>query len=322
MGFAVPVLLSYGQFKLHHQFFNAMGFGADYAHTLDAPAVSVKVKVKVKAVHNKPQADTTNANTDKFPPIRTRQQQQIDPNPTTTTITTTTTTAEVEVEVEAEVTATATATTENNHENPDSSSRTTTTTTTTTRDARRLNVVVFFPDDMAHKSMQDVSGADYVQTPFLSALARDGIRFTRNAVTSSVCWMSRATLFTGQYVSQHGSERLRCPRFTLLHCWKYTWVAILQRVGGYHVGHVGKWQYYNGKGLDSLFDWASFHEGRHWYFDKRPPQNEWRRSRILESRGIFETATKRSPICTHGGILSSQGSRQLVRTRRTVVAEE
>jgi len=62
-----------------------------------------------------------------------------------------------------------------------------------------MNVVIFFPDDMSHKSLQDVSGTDYVITPFLTALAKDGIRFTKNAVTTSVCWMSRATLFTGQY---------------------------------------------------------------------------------------------------------------------------
>lgn len=62
-----------------------------------------------------------------------------------------------------------------------------------------LNIVVFFPDDMSHKSLQDVSGPGYVETPFLSALAKDGIRFARNAVTTSVCWMSRATLFTGLY---------------------------------------------------------------------------------------------------------------------------
>lgn len=65
------------------------------------------------------------------------------------------------------------------------------------RSSRPLNIVVFFPDDMSHKSLQDVSGPEYVETPFLSALARDGIRFTRNAVTTSICWMSRATLFTG-----------------------------------------------------------------------------------------------------------------------------
>lgn len=130
---------------------------------------------------------------------------------------------------------------------------------------RPMNVVIFFPDDMSHKSLQDVSGTDYVVTPFLTALAKDGIRFTRNAVTTSVCWMSRATFFTGQYASAHGSTRLRCPRFTLPEYWKDTWAAVLQRVGGYHVGHVGKWQYNNGDGLGSLFNFSMFFEGRHWY---------------------------------------------------------
>ena len=67
------------------------------------------------------------------------------------------------------------------------------------RPSSPLNVVVFFPDDMSHKSLEDESGSEYVETPFLTALARDGMRFTRNAVTTSICWMSRATLFTGLY---------------------------------------------------------------------------------------------------------------------------
>eukprot|EP00537_Pseudo-nitzschia_pungens_P006855 CAMPEP_0172376768 /NCGR_PEP_ID=MMETSP1060-20121228/68556_1 /TAXON_ID=37318 /ORGANISM="Pseudo-nitzschia pungens, Strain cf. cingulata" /LENGTH=721 /DNA_ID=CAMNT_0013104427 /DNA_START=194 /DNA_END=2359 /DNA_ORIENTATION=- len=130
---------------------------------------------------------------------------------------------------------------------------------------RPLNVVVFFPDDLNHKSIQDVSGSDYVKTPFLTTLAKDGIRFARNAVTTSICWMSRATLFTGQFTSSHGSILLNCPRFTLPQYWKESWVALLQRFGGYYVGHVGKWQYKYNDGLKNMFNYSKFFEGKHWY---------------------------------------------------------
>jgi arylsulfatase len=126
-----------------------------------------------------------------------------------------------------------------------------------------LNVVVFFPDDWRWDAIQDEKPG-VVYTPFLTALAKDGIRFANNAVTSSICWISRATLFTGRYVSQHNSARLFCPVFTLPSMWEYSWVATLQRYGGYFVGHIGKWQYHN-RNVAGLFNFSYLHEGSHWY---------------------------------------------------------
>ena len=104
-----------------------------------------------------------------------------------------------------------------------------------------LNVIIFYPDDMRYDSLQDVRGQELVKTPFLTELAKQGMRFTHNAVTTSICWVSRATLFTGQYSSQHGAEKLYCPRFTLRNYWKWTWPNLLKEKAGYFTGHVGKW---------------------------------------------------------------------------------
>jgi Sulfatase len=113
-------------------------------------------------------------------------------------------------------------------------------------DAHPLNILILYPDDWRHDSLQDAQGGK-VFTPFLTQLAKDGVRFTHNAVTSSICWISRATLFTGQYVSRHMAQRLFCPTFTQPEYWKDSWVSRLQKDKGYFVGHIGKWQYYNSK---------------------------------------------------------------------------
>jgi arylsulfatase A-like enzyme len=125
-------------------------------------------------------------------------------------------------------------------------------------------------------------------TPFLDSLAQEGIRFTYNAVTTSICWIryvlnegsenanadptdclinfvvacSRATMFTGQYFARHQSEFLPTPAF----CdrWNETWPYLLQQAG-YYVGHSGKWQFYNDPFVISAFNWTSLHEGQHWY---------------------------------------------------------
>mmetsp|Transcript_21846 Transcript_21846/g.26759 ORF Transcript_21846/g.26759 Transcript_21846/m.26759 type:complete len:618 (+) Transcript_21846:1157-3010(+) len=124
----------------------------------------------------------------------------------------------------------------------------------------RMNILILYPDDWRHDSIG--SEKPYVLTPFLDQLAKEGIRFTQNAVTTSICWMSRATLWMGQYSSRHRSYRLKCPNFATPSNWEHSWVKILQKAG-YFIGHVGKWQYHTEK-TERFFDWAKLFEGQHW----------------------------------------------------------
>ena len=132
---------------------------------------------------------------------------------------------------------------------------------------RPLNVLILYPDDWRH----DTIGAARTQpvlTPFLDQLAaKEGIRFIHNCVTTSICWVSRATLFTGQYAARHQSPTLKLGTFQTPERWKTTWPYLLQQSdAGYYVGHVGKWQYYAPKGFfEQSFNFSRIHEGRHWY---------------------------------------------------------
>jgi arylsulfatase len=130
----------------------------------------------------------------------------------------------------------------------------------TTNVHERMNILILYPDDWRYDSLG--SEKPYILTPYLNEFAKEGIRFTHNAVTTSVCWMSRATLFTGQYTSRHRSYKLKCPRFTSPAAWEHSWVKILQK-SGYYIGHVGKWQYHT-RDLKKLFDWSQMFEGFHW----------------------------------------------------------
>jgi Arylsulfatase A and related enzymes len=124
-------------------------------------------------------------------------------------------------------------------------------------DRRKMNVIILFPDDWRHDSIG--SENQMIKTPYLDSLAKQGIRFRQHAVTTSICWQSRATLFSGQWASRHRSFKLRCPHFSVGKAWSNTWPAILRR-NGYFVGHIGKWQYHNSD-IGSRFDWSSFFEG-------------------------------------------------------------
>jgi arylsulfatase len=56
-----------------------------------------------------------------------------------------------------------------------------------------LNVVLLYADDWRHDTL-GCAGNPVVQTPRLDRLARDGVRFTHNSVTTSICGVSRATM--------------------------------------------------------------------------------------------------------------------------------
>jgi arylsulfatase len=126
----------------------------------------------------------------------------------------------------------------------------------------QLNVIIFYPDDWSAHDVGVLDEHKILKTPTFDRLTKEGMHFLYNAVTTSICWISRATLFTGQYVSNHGSTYLFRPHFVVrTEQWNLTWPFLLQQAG-YWVGHVGKWQYQDKGGrLGRIFNYSNFFEG-------------------------------------------------------------
>lgn len=61
------------------------------------------------------------------------------------------------------------------------------------RPSKPLNIIILYPDDWRHDTI-GAAGKYPVKTPFLDSLAAGGVRFSQNCVTTSVCWISRATV--------------------------------------------------------------------------------------------------------------------------------
>lgn len=124
------------------------------------------------------------------------------------------------------------------------------------RNGKPLNIVLLYADDWRHDTL-GCAGNPVVQTPHLDQLAREGVRFRRNCVTTSICGASRASLLTGQWMSRHGNtafEMFKTP-------WSQTYPGLL-RNQGYYVGHIGKW--HNGKFPAEQFDFGRAYSGTHW----------------------------------------------------------
>jgi len=69
--------------------------------------------------------------------------------------------------------------------------------------ADKPNIILIYPDQ--HRAdVMGCAGDPVAQTPNLDRLAAEGLRFGRCHTNSPLCMPARASLITGQYVSEHG----------------------------------------------------------------------------------------------------------------------
>jgi len=134
--------------------------------------------------------------------------------------------------------------------------------------AKQPNILFIYTDDQSHRTVSCYDEAfDWVQTPNIDQLAREGVRF-RRAYIGAWCMPSRATLLTGHH--QHGIESMRMEgtypgsAYDPKQC--RFWPSAL-RQHGYSTAHIGKWH----TGVDAGF-------GRDW-----DHQKVWNRPRHPEN---------------------------------------
>ena len=139
-----------------------------------------------------------------------------------------------------------------------------------------LNVVLLYADDWRHDSIG--SENPLVYTPFLDKLAAKGVKFTHSCVTTSVCWISRANMYTGQYTSRHKSTKMRTPYW--YKNWNNTMPALLKEQGNYYMGHMGKWHWANYEEVRHTWDFSHVYYGTHWMRTRPQPNSTARRRPI------------------------------------------
>lgn len=86
-----------------------------------------------------------------------------------------------------------------------------TTPETATSTEKPLNILLLYADDWRHDTLSAAETSSVIKTPFLDELAKQGVRFLYNCVTSSICWISRVTLLTGQFQSRHKQTKVKPP---------------------------------------------------------------------------------------------------------------
>ncbi|MDA0315420.1 MAG: sulfatase [Bacteroidetes bacterium] len=102
------------------------------------------------------------------------------------------------------------------------------------------NLVLIFMDDMGYGDLE-VYGGYPQQTPHLTQLAANGMRFTNFYAAQAVCSASRAALLTGCYPNRLSISGALMPWSTVALNPTEETLASLVKKKGYKTGMIGKW---------------------------------------------------------------------------------
>ncbi len=113
--------------------------------------------------------------------------------------------------------------------------------------AREPNIVLVMLDDLHYDDL-GVYGNDFIRTPSIDRLAREGVRFTQFHAAGPVCTPSRVAILTGRYphrfnlrfVVREGAWRGSGPSRRGIPG-SVTTLGELLRGRGYATAHIGKW---------------------------------------------------------------------------------
>jgi len=134
----------------------------------------------------------------------------------------------------------------------------------------RPNIVFILIDDLRWNTL-GCMGDGVVKTPKIDRLAQRGTVFQNAFVTTSICWVSRASIFSGQWARRHGVQQ----GGDNLQSWEQTYPTLL-RANGYRTGFIGKFGVGNPKEIakhETEFDyWQGLPgQGGRFFIDPKDP---------------------------------------------------
>jgi arylsulfatase A-like enzyme len=171
--------------------------------------------------------------------------------------------------------------------------------------AVRPNFVFILTDDQRFDSLGCV-GNSIIQTPNIDRLAARGVLFRNHFVTTPICCVSRASIFTGQYERRHGVGDFSTPLNGQQ--WSETYPALM-RAAGYRTGFIGKFGVGNAKYIaakTNAFDfWRGLPgQGGEWFIDPKDPTGKHATARFgdqalefLDSHSSASNGSNHVPFC-------------------------
>ncbi len=102
---------------------------------------------------------------------------------------------------------------------------------------KRPNIIFLLTDDQRWDTT-GCAGNSIIQTPNIDDMAENGVMFKNAFVTSAICAVSRASIFSGQYARRHGILDFSTSFSKQAQAQTY---PMLLRRAGYRTGFVGKY---------------------------------------------------------------------------------
>jgi arylsulfatase A-like enzyme len=147
----------------------------------------------------------------------------------------------------------------------------------------RPNILFFFADDQRYDTLS-CAGHPVVKTPTIDRLASEGVRFENAFVTTSICWVSRAVVLTGQWARSH-AQRTAIPRVKP-EALATAYPAEL-RAAGYRAGYFGKWHLQGPAGFQPESHYDEYEAiRRDPYFHTLPDGTKRHETDLVCDRGI------------------------------------
>lgn len=129
---------------------------------------------------------------------------------------------------------------------------------------KRPNIIFLLADDMRYDAL-GCTGNTLAITPNLDALAANGSNFKNTYVTSAICAISRASIFTGQFARRHGINDFDKNLTGTALMQSY---PVLLRQHGYYTGFIGKFGVGTNMPTTSFDYWKGFPgHGAYFYRD-------------------------------------------------------
>lgn len=122
------------------------------------------------------------------------------------------------------------------------------------------NIIYIMSDDHDNDAISAYN-KQFIQTPNIDRIAKEGVKFNKAFVGNSICSPARATLLTGQHSHKNGVK----DNFTRFDSSKTT-IAHLLGQAGYQTALIGKWHLHS---YPTGFDYWRILPGMGQYFDTR-----------------------------------------------------
>jgi arylsulfatase len=141
---------------------------------------------------------------------------------------------------------------------------------------KQPNIVFIITDQQRYDTIQAL-GFNYMDTPVLDRMVREGVSFENCFVSAASCAPARASLFTGLYPHTTGILKNADE-------WRRSWIEKLNEAG-YHCTNIGKmhtWPFETPLGFDQRF----VVENKDRYLEGRYYLDEW--DKALRARGLVK----------------------------------